>query len=277
MNIRRSYIRMDERSLGLQVLILNNLCNSANIERIEYLISLFNNDSAALDLFEKCFLINYVGKNQVSCVKERDYGLYIDDNGKYLILSKEETDTYTIVEDNHVLETMGFVNNFFREQYPQENENSSNYTVDRIVNDLIQSGFKFLETNDYYLAFCEERNIVFFARTAEELIINYDEITMSFFQQPYISYYGTPWIGRFWRPERCRMEKIDFPLFTDKSFLRLYNSTIDNDTPFISSMKRIAKYPELYEAVGAENRALIDKILSEEIIDGEKSLGQKKR
>ena len=117
---------MDERSLGLQVLILINSCNSANIERIEYLISLFNNDSEALDPFEKCFLINYVGKNQVSCVKDKDYGLYIDDNGKYLILSKEDTDAYTIVEDNHVLETMGFVNNFFREQYPQENENSSN-------------------------------------------------------------------------------------------------------------------------------------------------------
>ena len=179
MSIRNSYERMDERKLDfIGIMSLKNLCDFASIERIEYLINLFNSNSPSLELFERVFLINYVGKNRVDCVKDKGYYLYIDDNGKPIILSEDEAKAYTVIDVSNNL----------------KNTDSGEETIDNsndIVNDLIQLGFKFLEKNEYYLAFCEERNIVFYAsRSIKAPMKNYGKY--NFFQQPYISYDGTP-------------------------------------------------------------------------------------
>ncbi len=258
MNIRKNYERMDERKLDFfGIIALKNLCDSATVERIKYLINLFNSNSSELELFEKVFLINYVGKNRVDCVNGKGYCLYTDGNGKSIILSEEEAKAYTVIDES---------NNYKPKYLKQKTIDNSN----EIVNNLIQLGFKFLERDKYYLAFCEEKNIVFYASSKKELITNYGK--SYFFRQPYIAYDGTPWIGKFLLPENCKKEKIDFPLFSENLYLSLYNRAEDQDNPFVSSMKRIAQYPELYEAVGDKNRVLIDNILNEE-----KTIGKKKR
>ena len=66
--------------------------------------------------------------------------------------------------------------------------------------------------------------------------------------------------------DKCEMKKIDFPLFSEKLYLSLYDIKNDQDTPYISSMKRIAQYPELFEAVGDNNRVLINNIINKEKI-----------
>jgi len=63
-----------------------------------------------------------------------------------------------------------------------------------------------------------------------------------------------------------KWKKIDFPLFSEKLYLSLYDIKNDQDTPYISSMKRIAQYPELFEAVGDNNRVLINNIIHKEKI-----------
>ncbi len=51
--------------------------------------------------------------------------------------------------------------------------------------------------------------------------------------------------------------------------MSLYNPRLDkeNDNEFVASMKRIAKYPELYDAVGEENQKIIDSIVKNDFGD----------
>lgn len=142
------------------------------------------------------------------------------------------------------------------------NVSESVVSVEQIISNLKQQGFKILKQDNELIAFCEERNIVFFCRDMVHILKNYESDKMSYYQQPYITFDGASKIGFFSHFKNCRKVKIDFPLFTESNYLWLYNLT-DKDSPFISSMKRIASIPELYNAVGYENQQLIEKVISE--------------
>lgn len=151
----------------------------------------------------------------------------------------------------------------------EQNNNSHNnsvseriVSVDQIIRNLKQQGFKILKQDNELIAFCEERNIVFFCRDMVHILENYEGDKWSYYQQPYITYDGDSWVGFFAHFKNCRKVKTQFPLFTESNYLWLYKLT-DKDSPFISSMKRIASIPELYNAVGYENQQLIDRIVSE--------------
>ena len=45
------------------------------------------------------------------------------------------------------------------------------------------------------------------------------------------------------------------------------SSVKENDNEFVASMKRIAEYPELYDAVGEENQKIIDSIVRNDFGD----------
>ena len=129
-------------------------------------------------------------------------------------------------------------------------------TVENVIDFLKRLGFKILKQDGEIIAFFEKRNIVFYCDSLDN-----NRLKLSFFQQPYIDR-DRPWIAFLKGFSECIDQKIDFPLFTDGSFLRLDSST-DDDTQFINSMKKIASMPELYNAVGYENQQIIDKVVAE--------------
>ena len=155
--------------------------------------------------------------------------------------------------------------NQIREQKKRGADNNASksvVSVKQIISNLKQQGFKILKQDNELIAFCEERNIMFFCRDMDHILQNYEGDRMAYYQQPYITNDGTCWIAFHCHFENCKKEKTKFPLFTESNYLRIHNLT-DKDSPFISSMKRIASIPELYNAVGYENQQLIEKVIFE--------------
>lgn len=248
MNIKKVCESMDEKGLdGAGLFALNNLCNSASSDRVKYLISLFNNGSNELKPHEICFLINYVIKGRVKSVAGEGYDLYQDDSGKKIILSAQE-----VASGNYII---------------LDTQNSEENSVAKIKEDLEGVGFKFLETKEFLLAFCEERNIVFYSPSIDYAVTYYGGDSICFFQQPNVGNNGEKKVSFYLKLENCKKGKLDFPLFSEErcGYLSLYDRAKDEDSPFVSSMKRIAQYPVLYDAVGPQNKALIDNILSSEL------------
>ncbi len=261
MKIRKIDGRISERDLNpIELCELTDLLRTARRpegeERIKYLISLFNNGGKSLEKHEMCFLINYLIKGRV--IRLDSYGLYVSESGQKLILSSKEIQAgdYTIDTSSDVIQ-------------------AGNYTIDTsrdaltIVPDLEKLGFEFLETKESLLAFCAERNIVFWAPSIEEFNEFYKTGRFYYFQQPRVAYDGEKVVSFYSSVNDCNEKKTDFPLFNEggASDLWLYNIRKDkgDESVFNSSMKRIAQYPELYHAVGSENQAIIDKIILKEL------------
>lgn len=252
MTIKKINERMSEGNLNIiGIMGLNNLCHYVSPERVEYLIQLYNDSSSCIEDYEICFLINYVARGRVECVEDKEYALYEDAVGRRMILSKEDIEkgNYSIYEDRDI-DAMKIVD--------------KEALIDKIIKDLEKEGFEFLETKDYLLAFCKERNIVFYSDFIDDVLKYYGSSRINFFQQPKPSFLNpdTTVVTFYPTLDKCNKEKYDFPLFTEFSYLWLYDRKDDKDTVFNSSMKRIAKYPKLYNAVGEDNRKLIDSIVS---------------
>ncbi len=238
MIIRKNNERIPERELNIaEVMALNNICHSVSKDRIEHYIHLFNDASSSLEKYEICFLVNYVTKGRINVIKDKCYNLYVTNSGKKIILSKDEIENgcYTVVDDD--------------------------ISLTKIIEDLEKEGFKILETEESLLAFCEERNIVFYSNSIKNAIKYYCTKEMAFFQQPRVTYDGEKIVSHYSTPDQCKKKKSSFPLFSSGTYLWLYDPDKDEDSVFNSSMKRIAQYPELYNAVGAKNKALINNIV----------------
>ena len=238
------------------IMALNHLCHSASLERIEYLIKYYNQDAShiySLEDYEVCYLVNYVAKGRVQCVNDRGYALYENGKGKRMVLSKEDIESghYSVFEDRNV-----------DSMKPSEKVDF----INKIIDDLEKEGFKILDTNDCILAFCEDRNIVFYAPSLDYALRYYGSPTSCFYRQPYPSIFknDTAAIGLFSSVDECFKDKVDFPVFSEFRYLFLYNRLTDKETVFNSSMRRIARYPELYNAVGEENQKIIDKVVQSE-------------
>ena len=253
MIIRKIDERISEEKLNyISFMNLTNLCNDSNIEYIKELIKLFNDSPTSLKGFEICFLVNYVIKGKVSSVKDDDYALYLTNDKKIKILSAADImkESYRVVDDNVM-------------DIEQRNE------INKIIDDLKQKGFKILESKDFLLAFCQERNVVFYSYSIENALKYYfKESRFYFFKQPRV-YDGRKIIVHYLSSNSCHKEKVDFPLFFPDNYLSLYNPRLDkeNDNEFVASMKRIAKYPELYDVVGEENQKIIDSIVKNDFGD----------
>ena len=292
MRIRNSNERIDERELNItELYALSALLKTASKEREKYLITLFNDGGESLEKYEKCFLINYVAKGRSRNLIDDNYGLYVTDSGKKLILSSEEVKTgdYKLDDSSNsaiiipVLEKLGY-------KFLQINGSSRNTTlimpdlemgieflktekspikISTIVSDLEKLGFKFLETEESLLAFCSERNIVFWVQSIEDFNRYHNTGRVRYFQQPRVTNDGKKVVSWYSKVNDCNEDKADFPLFKDGigSYLWLYDRRKDKSvgSVFDSSMKRIAQYPELYHAVGSENQVIIDKIILSEL------------
>ncbi len=143
--------------------------------------------------------------------------------------------------------------------------NKDNITLPNIIAELEENGFVILKLDDELIAFCEERNILFFANDIKNLLNNYESDSFSFYQQPYISSDGKVWIGFRSHLKDCVKEKVDFPPFGENCYLWMYNPSYARKSgresnSFLTSMEKIARYPEIYNAVGLENQELIDSI-----------------
>lgn len=258
MNIIKSSERMSERELNfVELMGLSNLCKSEDKDRINYLVQLFNSDPSSLERYETCFLINYVAKNRVYCVKDKEYWLYEKYSGEKMILSKDEilSGGYTVEDDlwDYLLNLA----------YEESLKPRKTVSLEQIISNLEQDGFKILDSKNCLLAFNESRNIVFYASSIEKAIHEYNNKNYCLYQQPRICRDGLHVVSCYLKPENCEEKKTDFPVFYDEiaSYLRLYDMANDKDTVFNSSMRRIAQYPELYNAVGTENQKLIDEIV----------------
>ena len=258
MIIRKDNAKISERELDyVGIMSLSNLCKGVSVERIKYYIQLFNNDPSGLEKYEECFLINYVTKGLVEQVKDEGYALYLTGSGKRLILSHNDVElgNYTVKDDVFNIDLLK------QENIDRDFLNGiMMYKISRIIEELEDKGFKFLETDEYLLAFCDEKNIVFYA-TYQNAIKYYGGNVLLFFQQPYVIHGNKHVICFYSTIDECKNKKVEFPTFTDNRYLRLYNAEKDKEPAFICSMKRIAQYPELYSAVGVQNQALIDEVL----------------
>lgn len=285
MKIRKINERMDEKKLSLiKVIALSNLLETVSKGRVEYLISLFNNGSKSIEDHEICLLINYVVKGKLRNKVGDDYGLYVTDSGKKIILSSDEIKNgdYTIDTSINVspigIDRSEYISEPFMKFafiFSMMDYYSSLLSIDpsknalTIIPDLEKLGFKFLETKDSLLAFCAARNIVLWAPSIEEFNKYYKTNNYSYFQQPRVAYDGEKVVSMYSSVDDCEEDKTDFPLFKDgiASYLWLYDRRKDKGagSVFSSSMKRIAQYPELYHAVGSENQAIIDDIILNEL------------
>ena len=282
MKIRKINERMDETKLSpIEVFALSNLFKTVSKERVEYLISLFNNGSKSIEDHEICLLINYVVKGRLRDVEDDDYGLYVTDSGKKIILSSDEIKNgdYTIDTSINVspigIDRSEYISEPFAKYafilsmmdcYSQLLSIDPSKNASTIIPDLEKLGFKFLETKDSLLAFCAARNIVLWAPSIEEFNKYYKTDKYSYFQQSRVAYNGEKVVSMYSNVDDCEEDKTDFPLFKDRtaSYLWLYDIRKEKGA-FSSSMKRIAQYPELYHAVGSENQAIIDDIILNEL------------
>ena len=273
MEIRKTNYRMSERDLDfIGIMALIGLCKDASVSRIEHLVKLFNESPDLLEDYEKCFLINYVAMGRVESVKDKDYALYsvrksiLDEEYFYLSRRRKIRNMDNTLNSNR-RKPMEKTLILSKEEYESKSFNpilNSENNIEIIIKDLEGKGFEFLETRECLLAFCEKRNIVLYANSIDEILRYYGKSLLNFFQQPYVTYDNRIAVSYFPSIDTCKSKKTDFALFSESNYLNLYNRCIDNDTPFNSSMKRIAKYPKLYNAVGKENQKLIDSIVQME-------------
>lgn len=245
---------LDFKSLFL----LYSLCNyDVSSKRIDYLVSLYNNGCGGLEEAEKCYLINYVltGRSSVG----NKYKLY-NVNGEKLILSEAEINAkgYQVLIK------------------PATEEEC----IKQVISELENNGFQFLSKDpDEIIAINRDRNIVFYCNDINNycsdnymLFQSPRRIEDSLFREPYTN------ITMYKSLNQIPEKKVDFPLFTDSSgwrlgiYLWLFNRVKDQDEPFVASMKRIARYPELYDLVGPHNQQMISDLIGSEEINVGKML-----
>lgn len=227
--------RFSERDLNFgQLCVLKYLCDYCSLDKAYALAELFNNNSRELQIEEKVFLINYAVTGKA--FKEEEFKLYKTKHNKQVILSKQQVAEggYSVIKDS----------------------------LELLLNDLQSNEFQILEWGEELLAFCPSRNIVFYDNNLSECIKYYGSTIRCNFMQPYI-YDNKIWIARYNSPQTCKEEKTPFPIFTNNMYLCLYKSQVNPEDYFTISMKKIAAHPILYEAVGPENQAIIDSVLSE--------------
>lgn len=68
-------------------------------------------------------------------------------------------------------------------------------------------------------------------------------------------------IGAFCHFSDCSNEKVEFPVFKNTNFINLYSRKKDEDTPYVSSLKKIYCIPDLFDIVGPGNQLLINEYL----------------
>lgn len=242
--------RYNERELDMiQLFLLTDLCRNASVDRIEYLVGLYNY-GGNLEEAEKCFLINYVLTGRSKCGS--DYKLY-SVNGKKLILTLEQ------------INERGY-------QVLLRPDTEEEY-IKQIVAELKKNGFQVLsKVPDEIIAINRERKVIFYCSNVSQYYSdNYclyrhpHQIRLIFDNKLHTIISGYKSFDRI--PE----EAVDFPLFYDDLAGYPYlSSRNDKDKPFVASMKRIAKYPELYELVGPENQKMIDELLKNHVNEAEK-------
>ena len=241
---------------------LNTMKTSIGKDGLKSLIRAYNDNPNALSYTESCYIFNYLLAGKLPEFKDEKYGLYIDENGKKLILSEKEAND---------------ISNF---TLLNETEDLKSLRKEKILKQLIQNGFSILDSTDEILAICYEKNIIFYSDDIDFLLDNYEKGEYPFYQQPYISGYGGEEhdfnhknsypmpdeliVGAYCHLSDCSNQKVEFPLFTSANFLNLYSRKKDNDNPYIASLKRIYDIPDLFDIVGASNQNLISDVLSYE-------------
>ena len=251
--------RLSERDLNFgQLCNLKYLCDYCSLDRTYALAELFNNNSRKLQIEEKIFLINYVVTRKA--FKEEEFKLYRTKHNKQVILSKQQVAEggYSVIKE----ELQDSLELLLDLSTPEEIAAIKKEREKQILNDLQSNEFQILEWGEELLAFCPSRNIVFYDNNLSECIKYYGSTIRCNFMQPYI-YDNKIWIARYNSPQTCKEEKTPFPIFTNNMYLRLYKSQVNPEDYFTISMKKIAAHPILYEAVGPENQAIIDSVLSE--------------
>lgn len=238
--------------------LLYYMCNyNTEPKRIDSLVSLYNNGGSGLEEAEKCYIMNYVltGRSNVG----DKYKLYCV-NGEKLILSEAEINAkgYQVLIK------------------PATEEEC----IKQVINELENNGFQFLSKDpDEIIAINRDRNIVFYCNDINNyysdnymLFQSPRRIEDSLFREPYTN------ITMYKSLDRIPEKKVDFPLFTDSSgwhlgiYLWLFNRVKDQDEPFVASMKRIAKYPQLYDLVGPHNQQMIADLLRTNEMNNDKTL-----
>ena len=245
--------RVSEKNLkDSQLILLYNLCDCTEPNHTYELINQFNSDPKTLSEGEICFLYNYVVTGRDRQTSNEGYKLYLDDFGKKHILTDKEISQqgYEVVGE---ITGNVITNRFTQVVRPVR------YTLIQIIIQLENYGFKILKTDGELIAYCPKNNATFYISDLHNIELGGH---LNHFQQPYISFDNEIALGFFNSFEKLHEEKVDYPIFATNMYLYLHNPN-DYRHPFICSMKKIAEIPELYDAVGPLNRALIDMIVAD--------------